>query len=107
MSKQFEIYQSIYNALDRYCDDHPERAADFVDFLSDANPHIWGGESSGDPAIYDGYLDFISKLDYESLSVFQIAKLYFAQLDDYYGDTIRFISSLSEEEFNDLLSKSS
>lgn len=106
MSKQYSIFTSIYAALDSYCDDHPERAEEFVDYLSDANPHIWAGEASGDPAIYEDFLEFLSKLDYENLSVYQIAKLYFAQLDEYYSATIRFVASISEEEFNSYLDKS-
>ena len=105
MSKQYTIFTSIYAVLESYCDDHPERAEEFVDYLSDANPHIWAGEVSGDPAIYEDFLEFLSKVDYENLSVYQIAKLYFAQLDEYYSTTIQFVASLSEEEFNGLLAK--
>ena len=57
-------------------------------WLSEVNPNIWEGECSGDPTVYEDFLEFLSKQDYESLSVSQIAKLYFAQLDDYYAPTI-------------------
>lgn len=59
----------------------------------------------GDPAVYEDFLEFLSKQDYESLSVSQIPKLYFAQLDDYYAPTIRFVASLTEGEFDALLAK--
>jgi len=103
MSKQFSIYVSIYKALDRFYDQHPEHAEELQDYLSEANPNIWEGEGSGDPAVYEDFLEFLSKLDYESLSIYQIAKLYFAQLDDYYSGTIQLMASLSEDEFNALL----
>ena len=63
-------------------------AEEFVDWLSEANPNIWEGECSGDPAVYEDFLEFLPKQDYESLSVSQIAKPYFAQLDDYYAPAI-------------------
>ena len=107
MSKQFSIYESIYKALDKYYDEHPERAEELQDFLSEANPHIWAGEGSGDPAVYEDFLTFLSTLDYESLSTYQIAKLYFAQLDEYYSGTIKIVAAMSEEEFDVLLAKTS
>ena len=107
MSKQYSIFTSIYAALDGFCDNHPERKEEFVDWLSDANPNIWEGECSGDPAIYEDFLEFLSKVDYENLSISQIAKLYFAQLDDYYSATIRFVLSLNEQELDALMSKAS
>ena len=105
MSKQYSIFTSIYSAIDGFCDDHPERAEEFVDWLSEANPNIWEGECSGDPAVYEDFLEFLSKQDCESLSVSQITKLYFAQLDDYYAPTIRFVASLTEGELDALLAK--
>ena len=105
MSKQFSIYESIYKTLDKYYDEHPEHAEELQDYLSEANPHIWAGECSGDPAVYEDFLTFLSTLDYESLSTYQIAKLYFAQLDEYYSGAIKIVSSMSEEGFNTLLAK--
>ena len=107
MSKQFSIYLSIYNVLDRFYDLHPERAEELQDYLSEANPNIWEGECSGDPAVYEDFLEFLSKLDYESLSVYQIAKLYFAQLDEFYLGTIKIVAAIGEEEFNALLAETS
>lgn len=106
MTKQFSIYNSIYLALDKYFDEHPEHAEDLEDWLSEANPNIWAGECSGDPAVYDEFLSFLSTIDYEKLSVYQIAKLYFAQLDSFYDGTIKIVANLSEEEFNSLMAKS-
>ena len=71
MSKQYSIFTSIYSAIDGFCDDHPERAEEFVDWLSEANPNIWEGECSGGPAVYEDFLEFLSKQDCESLSVSQ------------------------------------
>ena len=105
MSKQFSIYNTIFTVLDKYYDEHPEHAEELQDYLSEANPNIWEGECSGDPAVYDDFLTFLSTLDYESLSTYQIAKLYFAQLDEYYSGAIRIVSSMSEEDFNTLLAK--
>ena len=107
MSKQFSIYLSIYNALDRFYDLHPEHAEELIDYLSDANPNIWEGECSGDPAVYDDFLEFLSKLHYESLSIYQIARLYFAQLDEFYSGTIKIVAAIGEEEFNALLAETS
>ena len=107
MSKQYSIFTSNYSALDCFCDDHPDRAEELVDWLSDANPNIWEGECSGDPAVYEDFLEFLSKLDYESLSVYQIAKLYFAQLDEFYSGTIKIVAAIGEEEFNALLAETS
>lgn len=107
MSKQFSLYSTIFAVLDKYYDKHPEHAEELQDYLSEANPNIWEGECSGDPAVYDDFLMFLSTLDYESLSIYQIAKLYFAQLDDYYAGTINIVSGMNEEEFNALLSKAS
>lgn len=37
MSKQFSIYLSIYNALDRFYDLHPEHAEELQDYLSEVH----------------------------------------------------------------------
>ena len=44
-------------------------------------------------------------MDYDNLSTYQIAELYFAQLDDYYVGAIRIVAAMSEEEFNSLMTK--
>lgn len=56
-------------------------------------------------AVYENFLTFLSSLDYENLSTYQIVKLYFAQLDEYYSGAIKIVSSMSEEGFNNLLAK--
>ncbi|MBQ7243753.1 MAG: hypothetical protein IJS52_06065 [Bacilli bacterium] len=42
-------------------------AEEFVDWLSEVSPNIWEGECSGNPAVYDGFLEFLSKQDYEKV----------------------------------------
>ncbi len=105
MSKQFSIFLSIYKILDKFYDEHPEYSEELEPYLSEANPHIWEGECSGDPAVYQDFLAFVSTINYEGLSIYQIAKQYFARLDDYYSGAIKIVASMSEEEFNVLLNK--
>lgn len=105
MSKQFSIYLSIYGAIDKFYDEHPKNAEALEEWLSEANPHIWEGECSGDPAVYKEFEAFLSSVDYENLSTYQIAKLYFARLDDYYSEASKVVETMSEAEFNELLAR--
>ena len=107
MTEQFSIYKSIYKAIDNYLSEHPEHEEELEPWLSEANPEIWGDEGSGNPAVYEDFKAFLAKIDYSSLPTFQIAKLYFAQLDDFYVGTIKIVAGLDEKEFNSLLAKSS
>ena len=91
----WELYRSLCEALERLSL-LPRYSEGLESYLSEANPDVWEGETSADPAVYEDFRGFITTVDHERLSLFGLIRLYFSTLDDYYSDAKRIIDSLSE-----------
>ena len=75
----WELYRSVCEALERLSL-LPRYSEGLESYLSEANPDVWEGEVSADPAVYEDFRGFISAADHERLSLFGLIRLYFSTL---------------------------
>ena len=97
-------YQLMYLILDgiNYSDENE----DIVTFLVDADPYIWEGEGSADPAIYKDFKEkYYSWNDHEDFSYNFV--LNYLKTIDYYKGLFDAINSITKERYieccNDIL----
>lgn len=96
--KIFEIYNLMYLVLEELNEDNKSEGVS--NFLSEANPYIWEGENSGDPAVY---LDFKKQFEEKGTYVdygYDFIVDYLANIE-YYDGLIESFSSLTKEEYID------
>ena len=98
--KVFCLFGKIYSGLEKIYFSHQSALDQLRNYLSMANPYIWEGEVSGDPAIYAEFAEFIRKTNTDGLALIDIAKLYFDSLGDNFELLKRFLISIDISELN-------
>ena len=94
----FKIYNLMYLVLEELNEENRNEKVDT--FLSEANPYIWEGENSGDPAVYlDFKKRFEEKGSYEDYGYDFIVD-YLTNIE-YYEGLIELFSTLTKEEYID------
>ena len=109
--KKFELFIVIYEFLKSYKEKNNTEEL-FNHFLYDANPYIWKGCMSADPALYKEFDNFVGKRVISLENSYDISKEYVCSLKDEYYDLDEMkmaFNSTSKEEWmkwcSDLLSE--
>jgi hypothetical protein len=59
LATDYQVFVSMYQALDAAYD--KDRSEKVLSFISDANPNIWKGRTSGDPAVFIEFSESFAK----------------------------------------------
>lgn len=99
---QFELFCAVYYAVGlvwlntggrQYYEsgfkDDSIQNEDLRMFLSDANPHIWAGENSADPAIFTEFREIVQQKNIPIEDSYGTASRYIEALPYYYADGVR------------------
>ena len=93
---EFELFTMIFYTLDYYYkNDLDDVYINTV--LSDMNPFIWEDECSGDPLMYDEYLEFLNGREITLDNSLEIAREYVATIE--YADVTAALRDMSEERW--------
>ena len=95
--KIFTIYNLMFLILEELYEE--TKNENLNTFLSEANPYVWEGENSGDPAIYSHF-----KLNFKDENYVDYAYDYivdFLSNQKYYDGIVDIFKSLSKEEYVD------
>ncbi|MDO4962040.1 MAG: hypothetical protein Q4E57_09395 [Eubacteriales bacterium] len=95
----YELYCAIFLAFDADWDEtHNEGLREY---LSDANPFLFEGENSADPAIYAEFCKFMSEYKLTVENSFEIAQKYVEHLQN--ADLKESFDLLEEEQWYEVL----
>lgn len=97
IKSKFELFMSLYVLINNIYDQTKNK--DLVEYLSDANPFVWGEETSWDPAVYDNFSELYDKSGNLNDYGYEFVKLYLSQLDDYYKSTKTVVNNISKENY--------
>ena len=97
---RFELFCLVFYALDAAWDD--SHSKQLGQYLSDANPFLWGGQSSANPAVYD---EFCKSVAQEIISVedsYDVACGYINTLSgNYVKAVLKAFSTVTKEKWLD------
>ena len=96
---KYELFCMIFLAFDADWDDTQNE--ELREYLSDANPFLFKGENSADPAVYSDFCKFIDGYDLTEENSYDVAKKYVISLEN---DTLtESFNTLEKEQWFDVM----
>ena len=97
MINSYELFQIVYLILNEI--NNQEGNSEVTTYLSDANPFVWNGENSADPALYPEFKDMFEKNSNDKDFYYDFVCKYLSSLTYYRGIYETFVNAISKEDY--------